>query len=84
MPTWTFVHGSHAPPQVNELTFVYYHVQTEDKEWGRLLLSLSYLSEKNTLCVGLVQATDLPTWRNLNSSSSPRGSGGGSDPFVKV
>ncbi|OXA64450.1 Rab effector Noc2 [Folsomia candida] len=59
-------------------------ISTEDKEWGRLLLSLSYLSEKNTLCVGLVQATDLPTWRNLNSSSSPRGSGGGSDPFVKV
>ncbi|CAL8134646.1 unnamed protein product [Orchesella dallaii] len=49
---------------------------SEEKEWGRgrLLLSLTYLTEKSLLLVGVIQAQDLPALDH----------NGTSDPFVKV
>ncbi|CAG7830179.1 unnamed protein product [Allacma fusca] len=50
--------------------------QTEEKEWGRgrLLLSLSFVAEKNILLVGVIRAEGLPALDH----------NGTSDPFVKV
>lgn len=51
-------------------------LKTDEKDWGRgrLLLSLSFITEKSLLLVGVIRAEGLPALDHHRTS----------DPFVKV